>query len=217
MPAFDDFDIQCIPIAQSVSPTLPTELWLQILERADVHDAVHLWTTVRHVSRNFRDYVERLFTSIYLPNATISLALPRRDPTTGALKWPGTPIPGAQIIFLFDTFAPDQHHVLFRSPEVLGAGSEARSVEELRHTNVLPKERLQEALPWVNNGKNPLTGLSMSVSGKLDWDNESKTWTWEIDWRKLMTHFSQAKNEARLKRDAVPTVGKRLVRSHVQR
>ena len=186
-------------------PALPTELWLQILEQADTPEAVHLWTTVRFVSLNFKDYIERLFATTYLPQSTISLALPRRDPTTGALKWPGAPIPRARIIFMFDNITLDQQHVLFRSPETLGSQAERASVEELRYTGALPEERLRAAPPWVNIGRNSSAGLSMDVSGRFAWDNERKTCTWEVDWRKLVTRFYLAKKESKLKRESLST------------
>ena len=50
------------------APTLPTELWLQILEQATALHAIHLWTTVHHVSQRFRGYVERKFLLRYLPD-----------------------------------------------------------------------------------------------------------------------------------------------------
>lgn len=181
----------------STLPHLPTELWLQILENATIYDANHLWTTVRHVSRQFLDYVDRLFMSIYLPKFAISLALPRRDPTTGALRWPGGPIPGAQIVMSFDHITPDQRYVVFKSPVALKDGAELRTVEELRETSVLPKERLQDAPAWVHVNNNPLTGLSMDVPANIEWDATSKVWIWRVDWRRLVSKFYEAKQHQR--------------------
>jgi hypothetical protein len=65
--------------AQLSVPALPTELWLQILELASIHEAEHLWKSVRRTSRQFQDYIERLFVSTYLPRSGISLSLPRRS------------------------------------------------------------------------------------------------------------------------------------------
>ena len=182
---------------QPAAPALPTELWLQILEQADTYD---LWANVRLTSRAFKDYVERIFISTHLPGLSNSFALPRRDPVTGALKWRGEAIPRAQIIFSFDKVAADARYVVLKSPESLGRGEEKKSVDELRRTAVLPKERLQEAPQWVKIDRNPMTGFSMAAVGRFDWDEERKIWTWEVSWMKLLTQFYQLRGEARLKR-----------------
>jgi len=180
-------------------PTLPTELWLQILEQVDPRDASHLWGTVRFVSSQFRDYVERHFVSNYLPDVTISLPLPRRDPTTGTLKWPGEPIPRARILFSFERITTNQQCAVLRSSESLGPFGETKTVDELRRGGALPEERLREAPPWVHIGKNHLTGVSVAVKGKFCWDEDRKIWTWEVNWRKLLTQFYRAKT---LKRES---------------
>jgi hypothetical protein len=208
---------QSVYTTTPMPPALPTEIWLQILEQADTHEAIYLWTTVRFVCLNFKDYVERVFASTYLPQSTISLALPRRDPTTGAPKWPGPPIPRARIIFTFDKITSNQQRVLLRSPVILGLQAEETSVEELRRTGALPKERLQTAPPWVNIGRNSSAGLSMDVSGQFDWDNERMTWTWELDWRKLVTQFYLAKEKSKHKRSPTATIKYRPVRSQAWR
>ncbi|CAO2654156.1 Nn.00g108890.m01.CDS01 [Neocucurbitaria sp. VM-36] len=207
--------------SSSMLPTsidLPTELWLQILENSTIYDANHLWTTVRHVSRPFLDYVERLFMSTYLPKFAISLALPRRDPTTGALRWPGDPIPGAQIVMSFDHVTPDQRYVVFKSPVALKDGLEMKTVEEFRETSVLPKERLQDAPAWVYLNKNPLTGLSMDVPADIQWDGTSKVWFWRVDWRRLVSIFYKAKQDQKMGIKSAPVqVNQRRVMNHGRR
>jgi hypothetical protein len=190
-------------------PVLPMELWLQILEQADHCDACHLWSSVRLISLHFKDYVERHFISAYLPDVTIFLALPRRDPATDTLKWPGDPIPRSRIIFSFDSITADQQCAILISSEALGPPGEMKSVDELRRTGSLPEERLQQAPPWVNIGKNHLTGISVGVKGTFFWDNDRKIWAWRVNWRKLVTHFYQAKT---LKRGSTSTGKHRIQR-----
>jgi hypothetical protein len=186
---------------RSTLPTLPTELWLQVLEQVDSHDFPHLWCSVRLVSWRFKGYVERHFMSDHLPDLTISLALPGRDPRTDTLKWPGDPIPRAGIYFTFGSITANRQYAILRSPESLGSTGEMVSVDELRRAGTLPVERLQEAPPWVWFGKSHLTGVEVAVRGRFLWDDDRKMWTWEIDWRKLVTHFHQAKMR---KRQSIP-------------
>ncbi|KAI1518027.1 hypothetical protein A1F96_05959 [Pyrenophora tritici-repentis] len=116
---------------QSTAPTLPTELWLQILEQADTHD---LW------------------------------------------------------------------YAVLKSPESVRKGEDMKSVDELYRTGVLPKERLEEAPQWIKIGRNHMKGSSWFGVGRFEWDEERKIWTWEVNWRKQLTQFFQAKGVVRLKR-----------------
>lgn len=193
---------QSISDFRSTPPALPTELWLQILEHADHRDASHLWGSVRLVSSHFKDYIERHFIFTYLPDITIFLALPRRDPATGTLKWPGDPIPRSRIIFSFDSITADRKRAVLVSSETLGPLGEMKSVDELRRAGSLPAARLQQAPPWVNIGKNHLTGVSVGVKGEFCWDEDRKIWAWVVNWRNLVTHFYQAKV---LKRESAST------------
>jgi hypothetical protein len=147
---------------------LPAEIWLQILENTPIREAYHLWSSVRHVSLRFKDLVERLFKSTYLPTFAISLSLPRRDPTTGALKWPKDPIPRAQIIMSFNCISSDQNYAQFQSPVAIKFGSETKNMEELMHDFVLTKERLRDAPPWVYSGNSTPTGVSMRVPPNIE-------------------------------------------------
>jgi hypothetical protein len=181
--------------AYSPTSTLSAELWLHILEQVSVHEAGHLWTTVRNVSRQFKDLVERLFRSTYLPTFAITLTLPRRDPTSGALLWPGAPIPRAQLSMLFDSLSADERYAQFRSPNVLREGTNERSVEELKDTYVLPLERLEAATAWVHFTRNQLAGMAMPVPRYISWDEEQNTWVWRVKWMNLMTRFYVLKKQ----------------------
>lgn len=127
------------------------------------------------------------------PGISLYLSPPRRDPTTGTIVWPGPPISGTRVVFWFDQITPDQDYILLRSLTVLSDRSGFQSVEKLKDTSVLPEERLQAASPWVSFGKTYLTGLSMKVPARLDWDRERKTWTWVVAWKTLASQYYQAK------------------------
>jgi len=191
------FGKQDFSTTQPTTPALPTELWLEILEHTDTCD---LWDSVRLTSRIFKGCVERIFVSAHLPKLSNSLALPRRDPITGALKWPGEVIPQTQSRFSFDKMAADARYAVLKSPESLGRGGDMKSVDELRRIAVLPKERLQEAPQCIKIDRNPMSGFSTVALGRFDWDEERKIWTWEVNWRKLLTQLYQAKAKARLRR-----------------
>ncbi|KAF2134885.1 hypothetical protein P153DRAFT_380697 [Dothidotthia symphoricarpi CBS 119687] len=181
---------------QSIPRALPTELWLQVLE--NVRDPEYLWTTVRHVSLQHKAMIERIFTSTYLPVLSISLSLPRRDPTTGALRWPGVPIPKAQITMAFNRLSADRRHVVLVSPVILTDGANIKSVEELKNTSALSKERLEAAPAWVSMNKNSLAGLSMRLPMCIEWDEVQKIWVWQVEWRTFVTRFYEKKNKKRL-------------------
>lgn len=182
--------------------TIPAELWLQILEFAAVESAEHTWTTVRLVSHRFENFVERVFTSKVLPTFAISLALPRRDPTSGHLKWP-VAIPTNSIFMNFDRLDDTQHYVFFRSASVLDIDSESRTLEELKDSNALPRERLLESPSWLVPKPTFLAGRFMTIPKQpgLDWSEEHKAWVWRIEWRKLLTQFYEAKRKARIAGD----------------
>jgi hypothetical protein len=182
---------------RNIVPTLPIELWLQILEYTTILEAEHLWMSVRQTSRQFRDCVERLFESSYLPQFAISLSLPRRD-TSGVRPkcWPGA-IPGAQMIMAFDGTTSDGCFATFVSLLELRHGEDRVSVEELRSSGVLPKARLLEAAAWVHPSKNYMAGRSLQIPSTIEWDEASKRWIWLVEWRKLISRFYVAKIEAR--------------------
>ncbi|KAF2027918.1 hypothetical protein EK21DRAFT_70920 [Setomelanomma holmii] len=167
---------------------LPAELWLIVLEQTSSINSQHLWTVVRFVSRDFKNLAERIYVSTHLPRLAISLALPRRDPTTSALVWPGF-IPHARLILCFDKLASNPEDAIFTSPETLGKGQDLQSLEDLKLSNVLPKKRLQEAAAWVSVNGVQGQGASMMLSRDIAWDEERKLWTWELDWKRLVSQF----------------------------
>lgn len=180
------------------SPALPPELWLDILGETSIPEAEHLWVSARHTSRTFRDYVERLFTATYLPQFAISLALPRRDPVSGAAKWPGAVL-NAQIVMAFDSIDLDNRHVSFVSPSHIKTAGASQTVTELRDKRILPKQRLEEAKAWVYI-KNYMSGVTLQLPRHFEWDERGKRWKWQLDWRKFVTHFYAAKLKARHKK-----------------
>ena len=193
--------------------SLPPELWLHILEQASIHEAEHLWISVRHVSVTYKDYVERLFTTVYLPHFAISLSLPRRDPNRGALKWPGA-IPQAQIIMSFNSICPDQRFALFTSPLALKDRADSTNVEELKNNGVLPQQRLREAPAWVHVNGNSLTGVTLPLPMDIEWDEGKKVWSWRIEWRRIVSQFYKAKIEARSKKSTASRTLHRSLRKH---
>ena len=185
---------------QQTLPNLPTELWLDILEHTVTRDnADFLWCTVRRVSRQYKAYVERLFQTRYLLNLTISLGLPLRDTTTGALLWPGEHIPGRQLKMAYRELRSDGQTAVITSPAILRDNLTAKSVEKLRNSSTLTKERLQAAPAWVSLSSSPIKGCIVDVPVCVEWDEEQKIWVWELRWRELVSKFCYAKQEKRAK------------------
>lgn len=185
---------------KSCGPHLPTELWLQILENIPMHEGEHLWVAVRQVSRRFRDYVERLFVSTYLPHFAISLSLPRRSSNDGTPRcWPGA-IPNAQIIMSFNHTTLKERFATFVSPVELGRGNERASVEDFRASGVLTEARLLEAPAWVYTGKSYMAGRPIRLSMDVEWDETRQRWVWPVDWRELVGRFYEAKLDARMRK-----------------
>jgi hypothetical protein len=189
-------------VQPSQTPTLPSELWLQIFEHAlatSNEAAEHLWVHARRVSVSFKNLIERIFDSICLRRFAISLALPRRDPTTGRSLWPGA-VPGVQVNMSIVSVDTERSTATFASPLVLTDGSDEKSVEELKMAGVLPKERLRAAPAWVCANQNPLAGLTTRLPRNIEWDEQKKVWTWELQWRKLVTQFYEAKRQRRMEK-----------------
>jgi hypothetical protein len=176
--------------------TLPTELWLNILENTTIYEVEHLWTSVRPTSRQFRDYIERIFISTYLPRFTISLALPRRDSSSSILKWSGI-IHNAQLVMSFEGVNQDEDLANFVSPLELKTGEGVTSVEELRASNVLPTARLLEAPTWLYANGNYLTGRPLRLPMDIAWDEDRKRWVRQVKWKRLVSRFYRAKMDAR--------------------
>jgi hypothetical protein len=180
-------------------PALPTELWLSILESTNINEAEHLWTSVRPTSRQFRDYVERLFITTYLPHFAIALSLPRRDPVSGAMKWQGI-ISKAQIVMSFESADAEINIATFVSPLSIKDGVVSTSVEELRTSNMLPTARLLEAPAWVYANNHYMMGTRLQLPMDIEWDEERKRWVWQLEWKILLSRFYKAKLDGREKR-----------------
>jgi hypothetical protein len=185
----------------SAIQSVPTEIWLEILEHTctSVGQVEHLWISLRPVSRQFRDLVGRLFLKSYLPLFTILLPLPCRDPHSGATKWPDV-IHHGQMAMSLESLSEDKSSAIFVSPlEIKTRDSMMSRVEELRRTNLLPKARLLEALPWVHTGKMIMGGHPLEAPRAIEWDEQRKRWVWQLDWKKMVSQFFKAKMEARIK------------------
>ncbi|KAF3033018.1 hypothetical protein E8E12_000728 [Didymella heteroderae] len=172
------------------TPSLPAEIWLQILEHDD-HQ--HLWLSVRNASRALRDRVERLFTSKYLADPSIALSLPRRDPATGKMKWPGDPIPMSQLKLTYSHLNEDGKTLRLESSTVVKDRHTQRSVEELRENGTLPKKRLDEAPAYVNLSTYSFAGITIHMPVQVDWDQGRKIWTWDVEWRRMLRGYYNAK------------------------
>lgn len=169
---------------------LPAEIWLQILEQSD-HQ--HLWLSVRNVCHAHKDYVERLFTSKYLADLSIALSLPRRDPATGKMKWPGDVIPMSQLKLTHSQLSKDGNHVRLQSSTIVQDRHTQKLVEELKLDGTLPKERLEEAPAYVNMSTYSFAGITIPMPVKVVWDEARKIWTWDVEWRKVLSGFYNAK------------------------
>lgn len=172
------------------TPALPAEIWLNILE---YDDPQHLWLAVRNVSRALRDRVERLFTSTYLAGLYIALSLPRRDPATGKLKWPGDPIPRSQLKLKYSQLSEDGKLLRLESSNVVKDAHTQKSVEELKDNGTLQKERLEEALAYVNLSTYSFAGITVHMPVQVNWDEGRKIWTWDVEWRRVLSSHYSAK------------------------
>ena len=174
-----------------VTLILPPEIWLQVLEHDDTK---HLWLSVRNVSRAYKDCVERLFTSKYLHRLKIALSLPRRDPATSKLKWWGDPIPGSQLVMVYTRLSEDGKRLRLESSAVVKDRSCEKTLEELRDTGTLPKARLDEAPTNVNMSTHPMASMTIKLPVDVDWDEAKRVWTWDVEWRHLLSRFFHAKD-----------------------
>lgn len=172
------------------TPALPTEIWLQILEH---NDHQHLWLSVRNASRALKDCVERLFTSKYLADLSIVLSLPRRDPATGKMKWPGDPIPMSQLKLTCSQISEHGRLLRLESSTVVKDWHTQRFLEELKENGTLPKERLEEAPAYVNLSTYSFAGITIHLPVQVDWDEGRKIWTWDIEWRRVLSCYYNAK------------------------
>lgn len=63
-----------IAMSTKTIPKLPTEVWLRVLQHVKA-DKTELWTSVRHVSRAFKESVETIFRERHLPKTYIHIDL----------------------------------------------------------------------------------------------------------------------------------------------
>ena len=172
------------------TPRLPAEIWLHILEHDDPQ---HLWLSVRNASCALRDCAERLFTSKYLADLSIALSLPRRDPATGKMKWPGDPIPRSQLKLQYSQLSKDGKSLRLESSTVVRDAHTQRSVEELKDNGALLKERLEEAPAYVNLSPYSFAGITVHMPVQVSWDGDRKIWTWNVEWRRVLSCYYSAK------------------------
>ncbi|KAJ4336093.1 hypothetical protein N0V87_005673 [Didymella glomerata] len=172
------------------TPALPAEIWLHILE---YDDPQHLWMSIRNASRALRDCVERLFTSKYLADLSIALSLPRRDPVTGKMRWPGDPIPMSQLKLKYSQLSENGELLRLESSTEVKDRHTQISVEELKENGTLPKERLEEAPAYVNLSTYSFAGITVHMPVRVDWDEGRKIWMWDMEWRKVLSCYYSAK------------------------
>lgn len=172
-------------------PHLPNELWLQILEQVD--DIYFLWDTVRLVSKDYKAFVDRVFAVSFLPIISISLSLPRRDPKTGHLRY-AQALPQNEIIFQCHKSTTDSPYILLETPATLSSGD---TTEQLNESGALSKQRLDEAQGWMWFGRQRGKGVNIASSKSVEWDEESKTWTWTVRWENLVHRYCGAKRASR--------------------
>ena len=66
------WSITAMASSQVTKPIFPVEVWSTVFSNFKKdQDLVHLWTDCRHVCRQFRDDVERIFISKHLKKTTI--------------------------------------------------------------------------------------------------------------------------------------------------
>ncbi|CAI6334949.1 unnamed protein product [Periconia digitata] len=175
-------------IAASRPPSiLPTELWLQILETnpTKTHLA-DLWRNVRPVSQSYKAYVERIFTTVYLPTLSLSLALPRRDPITGALRYSDA-VPDAELILRGVQIDGE-----FLTLATLPTTRSGISLENLNKRGGLSKERLDGATSvwlWFGGIQNRGKGGRVKMPLDVEWDEQRKVWQTKVSWKRLMGSY----------------------------
>jgi hypothetical protein len=177
---------------RTVLPVLPVETWLQILEYTQ--DVESLWNSVRLVSTKHKALVERVILSHFLPQASVSLSLPRHHPTTGALVYRGQ-IPGAELNMYYAKTTGEKTHVVFRTSDV---GYQGVNIESLNGVDYLSQRRLQDATSWFWFGTNRAKGVAIDIPKNMNWDETKKTWVWTAEWRRVVAAYVQAKSSKRL-------------------
>jgi hypothetical protein len=168
-------------------PQLPTELWLQILE--NISDPAYLWTTLRHFSPTFGSYVDKIFLSTYLPKVSASASLPRRDPSTNALRYQHD---APEITFRFSGITSNTRLTLATST----IAKNGTSMEHLKTTGVLSQQRLEEAVMWVSIGCSRAQATPMDILKSVEWREMENIWVWIVDWKELVNEYFEIKKKA---------------------
>lgn len=173
-------------------PQLPTELWLQILENTT--DPAYLWTTLRNFSPTFDSYIEKIFLSTYLPKVSAFALLPRRDPTTNALRYQKF---APEITMQYSGVSPDRSRLNLVTPKLAKTGA---SMEQLNDTGVLTQQRMEEAVMWVSIECSRAQAVPIESTKSMTWNEEEKVWVWEAKWKELVTEYFEIK---RMKREEI--------------
>jgi hypothetical protein len=169
------------------TPALPAELWLQVLELHASDNLAHLWISVRPVSRTFKAYVERVFTHTHLPTLSLSLTLPRHDPITGALKYKAA-IPGTELVFTCPSIEGER--IMLSTYTKL----HDNLLDDYKRNGTLPKERLDNATSvFLCFGQNRAKGGQVVVPIDARWDEETKLWKMDVEWKKLCSSYFEMK------------------------
>ncbi|KAK3208108.1 hypothetical protein GRF29_96g1430618 [Pseudopithomyces chartarum] len=176
---------------QVTLPHLPNELWLQILEQVD--DIYFLWGTVRLVSKDYKAFVDRVFVASFLPDISISLSLPRRDPKTGHLRY-AQALPQSEMIFQCRRSIINSSDIFIETSATLPSGE---TMQQLNESGALSKQRLDEAQGWMWFGRQRGKGVNIASSKSVQWDEGSKAWTWTVRWEDLVNRYCGAKRASK--------------------
>jgi hypothetical protein len=181
-------------------PQLPTELWLQIVE--NISDPAYIWTTLRRSSPTFESYVDKVFLSTYLPKVSASASLPRRDPSTNALRYQHD---APEITFQFSGVASNMSYLTMGTSTIAKSGA---SMEHLKTTGVLSQQRLEEAVMWVSIGCSRAQATPMDIVKNIEWNKIEGIWVWNVEWKELVNRYFEIKAAKReeLERRKKPTV-----------
>jgi hypothetical protein len=181
-------------------PQLPTELWLQIVE--NISDPSYIWTTLRRSSPDFESYVDKVFLSTYLPKVSASASLPRRDPSTNALRHQHD---APEITFQFSDITSNTSYLTLATSTVAKTGA---SIKHLKTTGVLSQQRLEEAVMWVSIGCSRAQATPMDIVKNIEWNEIEGIWVWNVEWTEFVDRYFDIKTAKReeLERRKKPTV-----------
>lgn len=155
-------------MATKQAPTLPTELWIRVLEniREDA-DRLELWISMRHVSKAFKDAVESIFRDRHLPKTQLDFwfrmyAFLQQDPPADARKASSAPDADQGVVldndFEFNRLSEDMTTAVFRAADIeeghepelrnqLRLYLENMNFEEPKHTVTIRRELNDTPIP----------------------------------------------------------------------